>query len=143
MSAGHLEADTLQIGIASLRSIDVLKSRPGRTRGPLSEIMAYERLHETLLKTPARLLEDLAETAVEFFGVETAGVSLLERTTAEGDVFRWCAIAGRYAHALNMTMPRHMSPCGHVVGRNSPLLFRRPLADFPILQGMDPPVEEA
>jgi len=142
MSVGHPEPRAPQIRLTSLYPIEVLKSRSGRGRGSLSEIAAYERLHETLLRTPGRLLQDLVETAMALFAVGTVGISLLESRSGEGDIFRWCALAGSYAHALNTTLPRNRSPCGHVVELSSPLLLRHPLSDFPMLRGLEP-VEEA
>jgi hypothetical protein len=137
------EARLLNTTVSSLHSPDVLHSRPPRARGDLTEIAAYERLHEALLRTADELLQVLVETANELFGTETSGVSLLEAGADGGEIFRWHALAGRYARSLGAPLPRDQSPCGHVLERHALLLMRQPRHEFPLLENIDPPIEEA
>ncbi|MEO6237576.1 MAG: ATP-binding protein, partial [Vicinamibacterales bacterium] len=58
----------------------------------------------------------------------TAGISLLD-----GDVFRWDAVAGVSAASRGGTMPRHDSPCGVCIDRNSTQLMHLPDRRFPAL----------
>jgi PAS domain S-box-containing protein len=129
--------------VASLHTVDVLNGRPRRRAQPRDEFAAFQRLHQALIRSSGTALQALSETARELFEVETAGISLLERTDDGQEVFRWAAIDGRYASALNRTLPRSVSPCGHVLARNIPLLLTDPLGDFPVYDGVDPPIVEA
>ena len=57
-------------------------------------------------------------------------------------MFRWRAIAGRYAPRINATIPREGSPCGIGLERDSVLLFDRPERHFVALREMNLPIFE-
>jgi signal transduction histidine kinase len=57
------------------------------------------------------MLQKLAETALVLCRADTAGISLVE-AHGDAEVFRWEALAGVFAFALNHKMPRAASPCG-------------------------------
>jgi len=54
-------------------------------------------------------------------GSESAGLSLV---TDDGKHFYWPAIAGVWQPHIGGGTPRDFSPCGDVLDRNAPLLFR-------------------
>lgn len=93
-----------------------------------AEHRALTALVTELALHPRNMLQKLAEVALELCHAGTAGVSLLE-----ADVFRWEAVAGAAAAARGTTMPRHASPCGICIDRDSVQLLREPDRYFTVL----------
>ena len=117
--------------IANFDVVDIrsaLTIRPRRTSSLLDEHRAFSVLAAEMAANPRNMLQKLVELAVELCDAHSAGISLLE-----GDVFRWEAVAGVFAAARGGTMPRHQSPCGVCIDRDSTQLMH--LADrcFPAL----------
>lgn len=54
---------------------------------------------------------------------ESSGVSLFDE---DAGLFRWVAVAGRFAPYLNTTMPMDRSPCGTTVSRGTTVVMRDP-----------------
>lgn len=106
-----------------------------------AENQALRALAQTLADAPDKILQRLAETAVQLCRAETAGISLLEEQDGT-HVFRWVALAGVYSDRLNATMPRDASPCGTTIDRNATQLMYMPERVFPALKS-EPPVVEA
>ena len=128
---------------AALQSVFLtseLNRRPSRPPDHAAENRALIGLAEQLAKSPAGILQQLVETALELCGAHTAGVSLLE---ADGKRFYWPAIAGQWAEHLGGGTPRDYGPCGTVLDCNSALLFSHPERDFDYFAPVRPLVEEA
>ena len=75
------------------------------------------QLADAMAEQPSEVLQKLIDITCEVCRADTAGLSLLETHNGE-DLFRWEAVAGRYAPHRNHTMPRNASPCGTTVDRN-------------------------
>jgi len=107
-----------------------------------AENRALVALARQLATTPGDILQGLAEAALELCRAHSAGLSLIEDEEGQG-IFRWAAIAGRFAPNVNGTTPRDFSPCGVVVDSNAVQLFHRPGRQYPYLDGVSPPIVEA
>jgi signal transduction histidine kinase len=115
--------------------------RPSRLPDYATENRALKTLAQTMVDSPQTILQKLVETAHRLCKADTAGISLLEECNGE-EVFRWEALAGVFADRLNNTMPRHASPCGTTIDRNTTQLMYMAERVFPALKA-EPPVVEA
>ncbi|MGB8459479.1 MAG: PAS domain S-box protein [Candidatus Acidiferrum sp.] len=98
-------------------------------------------LAQALADSPGTILQTLADTILEVFQADSAGLSLL--TTHDGGKrFYWPAIAGRWNLHIGGGTPRDFGPCGDVLDRNMPLLFRHFERRYTYFQPVTPPVEE-
>jgi CheY-like chemotaxis protein len=118
-----------------------LERRPRRARDRAAERRGFKGLGEVLAGSPRRVLQALADAALELCGAQSAGVSIVEQ--AEGRcVFRWHAVSGRWGHLLWNTLPREYSPCGTVLDRNATQLMVLPERYFTPLAQLPPRVDE-
>lgn len=118
-----------------------LERRPSRAPDREGEKRGLQRLGEALASTPRRVLQSLAEVALELCRAGSAGVSLLEQE-GERRFFRWHAVAGSFAPLLWSTLPRELSPCGTVLDRREPLLMVSPERHFTPIAQISPAVAE-
>jgi len=127
-----------------LESVVATGELAARRRGPdyEAENRALVTLAKHLATSPRTILQKLAEATLELCRAHSAGLSLIEEE--EGRlIFRWPAIAGRFAVNVLGTTPRNFSPCGVVVDRNAVQLFRWPARYYPYLEEASPPIVEA
>jgi GAF domain-containing protein len=96
-------------------------------------------LADELSKAPQQIFGRLAEAAMQLTGAASAGISLLDAARGR---FVWPAVAGEWTPYLGGEMPRDFSPCGVVLDRDGPQLFRRPERHFAYIAKVSPPVEE-
>jgi GAF domain-containing protein len=126
---------------ATLESVLVpLVERSGRrTPDYAAENATLLWLADELAKAPQQIFGRLAEAAMQLTGAESAGISLLDAARGR---FVWPAVAGGWAEFVGGDMPRDFSPCGVVLDRDGPQLFRRPERYFAYIAAMSPPIEE-
>jgi PAS domain S-box-containing protein len=105
------------------------------------ENRALVALSRALADSPRAILQTLADTILEVCQVDSAGISLLT-TDDGGKRFYWPAIAGRWKPHIGGGTPRDFGPCGDVLDRNIPLLFRHLERRYTYFQPVTPPVEE-
>ena len=122
-----------------------LSQRTLRDRDLAAEHLALTALMEEMAIVAGksgsdRILQRLVETARRLCQADTAGVSMLEMH-GENEVFRWQAIAGRWAYLTGGTIDRGSSACGMVVRTNAPVLMERPQRHYGSLPGPDPIAE--
>ncbi|HVT18373.1 MAG TPA: PAS domain S-box protein [Thermoanaerobaculia bacterium] len=113
-------------GVVPLESVlctDELNRRPSRPPDYEKENRALVALSQALADSPRTVLQRLAETILETFQVDSAGVSLLIKEDG-GEHFHWPAIAGVWKPHIGGGTPRDFGPCGDVLDRNVPLMFR-------------------
>lgn len=121
---------------SSLFDVDIkaqLSQRSSRSPDYEAERLALLQLAEAMAEHPSEVLQKLIDITCEICRADTAGLSLLETQNGE-EVFRWEAVAGRYAAYRNHTMPRNASPCGTTVDRNASQLMYRVERAFPALK---------
>jgi PAS domain S-box-containing protein len=151
MSLTGIEGGQLSAGLATSRNVNApslrsvistaeLNKRPSRRPDYASECRALIALAEQIATSPERILQTLADTALELCGAQSAGVSLLE---ADGKHFYWPAVSGQWADKVGGGTPRDYGPCGTVLDCDAALLFSHPELDFDYFAPVTPSVEEA
>jgi signal transduction histidine kinase len=117
-----------------------LRERPSKKPTAESVVAAFEVLARQLASDPENILQTLVETAIDLCGAGSVGISIAEHGC--DPVFRWKAVAGRYSHFMNNTLPRYDSPCGVVLDREQPVLMTFPERYYRYLETVTPRVEE-
>jgi PAS domain S-box-containing protein len=92
-----------------------------------------------LADAPRTILQALADTILELLECGSAGVSLV---TEDGKRFYWPAIAGVWMAHIGEGTPRDFGPCGDVLDRDCPLMFRHPERRYTYFLPVKPTVEE-
>lgn len=113
--------------------------RPARPPDYEAENRALAALVQALADSPSTILQTLADTVLEVFKADSAGLSLL---TKDEKNFYWAAIAGGWRPHIGEGTPRNFGPCGDVLDCNSPLLFRHWERRYPYLLQALPLAEE-
>jgi PAS domain S-box-containing protein len=140
--ADRMDSDTFLGAPASLESIlctDELDRRPTRPANYESENRALVELAMALADSPRSILQRLAETILDVLRSESAGISLL---TKDEKRFYWPAIAGMWKPHIGGGTPRDFGPCGDVLDRNIPLMFRHFELRYNYFLPVTPPIEE-
>jgi signal transduction histidine kinase/ActR/RegA family two-component response regulator len=137
-SPNVLPSDSL-VPLESVLCTEELNRRPSRPPDYEAENRALAALVHTLADSPRTILQTLAETILEVFQSGSAGISLL---TKDEKSFYWPAIAGLWQPHIGGGTPRDFGPCGDVLDRNAPLLFKHFERRYPYLLAATPPVDE-
>ena len=96
-----------------LQAIIITEELRKRSARPPNESALNEALvilAQTMANSPERILQHLVDTALTLCQAQSAGISLLEEEEGR-PIFRWHALAGKYAPHVWGTTPRHFSPC--------------------------------
>jgi signal transduction histidine kinase/CheY-like chemotaxis protein len=122
-----------------------LTRRPSRERDLASEHLAVTALMEDMASAAGktcsdRILQRLVDTALSVCQADSAGMSMLEMDGAN-EVFRWRAMAGRWAHHAGGAIDRNRSACGVVVDTNAAVLMAWPHRHYGVLPGFGPVAE--
>src|SRR5262252_9451123 len=131
-------------GLVPLESIlctEELNARPARPRDYETENRALVSLAQALAESPRTILQTLADKILEVFQAGSAGLSLLTKEDG-GKRFYWPAVAGMWKPHIGGGTPRDFGPCGDVLDRNVPLLFRHFERRYPYLLPVTPPAVE-
>ena len=134
-------ADCSPVPLESILCTEELNRRPSRLPDYETENRALVALAKALADSPRTILQTLAETILDVFKADSAGLSLLTRNDG-GKRFYWPAIAGVWKPHAGGGTPRDFGPCGDVLDRNSPLLFRHFERRYPYLSEVMPAAEE-
>ncbi|HEX4053029.1 MAG TPA: PAS domain S-box protein [Tepidisphaeraceae bacterium] len=134
-----MESDA-PVALESILCTDELNRRPSRPPDYETENRALVALGQALADSPGTVLQKLAETILGVLRCGSAGISLM---TEDGKRFYWPAIAGAWTPHIGGGTPRDFGPCGDVLDRNMPLLFRRPERRYTYIRPVTPPIEEA
>ncbi len=119
-----------------------LRRRPSRPPDYQTENRALAALAKALADSPRTILQTLADTILEVFQADSAGLSLL--TTHDGGKrFTWPAIAGAWKPHVGGGTPREFGPCGDVLDCNAPMLFKHFERRYPYLLAATPAAKEA
>lgn len=129
------------MALRDLLGAEDFRRRPRRRRDDGRESVALRRLSRLFAEQPEAVLQALVDTAVEFCGADSAGISLEE---PDNGTFRWIVVAGSFSRYLNGRTPRNYSPCGSCLDLGRPQLYQvtKPYYDYlgvqadPILDGM-------
>jgi PAS domain S-box-containing protein len=136
-------------GLVPLEEIlctEELWRRPKRSPDFETESKALGRLAEALAQSPRTILQMLADTLLEVFKADSAGMSLLidddKKLHWDGNNFYWAAIAGAWSPLKGGGTPKGFGPCSDVLERNGPLLFKHWEWRYPYLAEATPLAEE-
>jgi signal transduction histidine kinase len=116
--------ETERIDLSQVIHTDALSQRLDRTPDYAAESRALVELARAMSRTPGRILDILAQKALELCAAGSAGISILEPAQPDATQFRWHALAGAWVPYIGAVMPRSYSPCGVVLDRNAPQLMR-------------------
>src|ERR1039458_1923078 len=105
---------------------DELHARPDRRANLAEESDCLRSLARVMANSPEELVDTLLQTALRLCNGGTAGLSVLDRTSNNEEVFRWTNLAGRFAGYVGGTTPRNFSLCGVTLDKGSPQLFAHP-----------------
>ena len=111
------------VPLESVLCTEELQRRPSRPPDYQAENGALVALTQALADAPRTILQTLADTILDVLQSDSAGVSLLTPHDG-GKTFYWPAIAGAWQPHIGGGTPRDFGPCGDVLDRNIPLLFR-------------------
>ncbi len=131
--------DRGQVPLNEILCTEELSRRPRRPPDYETENRALGRLIEALGNSPETILQVLADTLLEVFKADSAGLSLLAE---DGRNFEWVAIAGAWNPHLGGGTPRDFGPCGDVLDCGKPLLFKHWERRYPYLAAATPLAEE-
>jgi PAS domain S-box-containing protein len=129
-------------GLVPLEEIlctDEIRRRPLRAPDFETESRALGHLLDALAQSPRTIFQSLADTLLEVFKADSAGLSLL---TDDGQDFRWVAIAGAWSPHRGGGTPRDFGPCRDVLDCGRPLLFKHWERRYPLLAEATPLAEE-
>ena len=129
------------VPLESILCTEELNQRPSRHPDYEAENRALVLLVRALANSPRIILQTLADTILEVFQADSAGISLLTKEDG-GKRFYWPAIAGVWQPHVGGGTPRDFGPCGDVLDRNIPLMFRHFERRYTYFLPVTPPVEE-
>jgi GAF domain-containing protein len=135
-----LPGDSL-VPLESVLCTEELNRRPSRLPAYETENRALVTLVQALADSPRTILQKMAEIMLETFRADSSGFSLLTKGDG-GKRFHWPAIAGVWKPHIGGGTPREFGPCGDVLDRNAPLLFRHFERRYTYFQSVTPPVAE-
>ena len=138
-SPPKLPSDNL-VPLEAVLCTEELNRRPSRPPDSETENRALVELALALADSPPTILQTLAEKILEVLYAGSAGISLL---TGDEERFHWPAIAGQWQPHIGGGTPRNFGPCGDVLDRNGPLLFRHIERRYTYFLPVTPMVEEA
>lgn len=139
-SPAELQVDGL-VPLESVLYTEELNRRPLRPPDYQTENRALVLLSQALADSPRTILQEMAKIMLETFRADSAGFSLLTKEDG-GKRFVWPAIAGVWAGHIGGGTPRNFGPCGDVLDRNAPLLFKHLERRYTYFQPVTPPAEE-
>jgi hypothetical protein len=118
-----------------------LRTRNQRAADFDRESHVMKHLATELARAPETILQTLVESCLDIFSAGSAGISIDETENGQ-DVFKWHAVAGKFEKFLHATLPRHFSPCGVVLERNSVQLMSDPERHYPYIKDLGLPIHE-
>jgi PAS domain S-box-containing protein len=136
---GEVKLDRGLVPLEQILCTEELWHRPHRPPDYEAENRAFGKLVDALARAPRTVLQTLADTLLEVFKADSAGMSLL---TGDGKDFCWAAIAGAWSPHLGRGTPRDFGPCGDVLDCGRPLLFKHWEWRYPYLAEATPLAEE-
>ncbi len=126
--------------LETVLSTEELSQRPTRAPDYESENRVLAALARSLNDSPGTILQTLVDTILEVFSCGTVGISLLSDDASR---FYWPAVAGIWKAQIGGGTPRQFGPCGDVLDRNDPLLFKHLERRYTYFQGVKPLIAEA
>ena len=130
------------VRLDSILFTEELGARPSRPPDYPTENQALTNLAQSLADSPQTILQQLTDTILKVLNCGSAGISLLRQEDGIPR-FYWPAISGAWKAYVGGGTPRDFGPCGTVLDRNTPLLFKHVEKVFTYFGPVTPFVEEA
>jgi signal transduction histidine kinase len=131
-----------RIDLSRVINTDALTQRVARPPDYAAESRALLELARALSGTPERILDVLAQKALELCAAGSAGISILDQKQPNATQFRWYALAGAWTPYLGAVVPRNFSPCGIVLERDAPQLLSNPGIYYDYVNQIQPACHE-
>ncbi|CAG4916763.1 ATP-binding protein [Paraburkholderia gardini] len=128
--------------VAGVLATGAFLQRPARVADHLAENNLLITLIRALTGSPDVLLPSFAQSALRSCRAGSAGISLLEDTSAPDAAFRWVALAGQCDVLAGSRTRRDECPCGITLDLDTPQLFVRPQHFFACLRDAQPEIVE-
>jgi len=125
--------------VIDLQSDPSFARRQLHVRDVVAHIEGMNRLARVFVENPNRILQQLANAAVELCGADSAGISIEQKDGPADSFYHWAATAGQYSGFLNARLPRYPSACGVTIERQRPQIFRVSQRFFDVM-GIKAPV---
>jgi hypothetical protein len=110
--------------VLNLQSDAAFCARRLSTHDTVARMEAMQRLASAFVHHPDRMLQELADAAVELCGADSAGISVERPEGSDQEFYHWVATAGQYNGFLGAILPRYPSACGICLERAEPQHFR-------------------
>ncbi len=136
------KTEVAPVPLESILCTEELERRPSRPPDHARENRALAALLRSLADSPESTLQTLADTILDVLDCGSAGISLLTIHDG-GKRFFWPAIAGAWKPHIGGGTPRDFGPCGDVLDRNRPLLFKNVERRYTYFAPVTPQVAEA
>jgi hypothetical protein len=127
------------VALESILCTDELDRRSKRPPDYETESRALVALAQALADSPRTILQTLADTVLDVFKCDSAGISLL---TKDEKRFYWPAIAGVWKPHVGGGTPRDFGPCGDVLDRNCALMMKHVERRYDHFQPVTPLIEK-
>lgn len=126
MSGSTSITEDTGLEVIDLRSHPAFAARRLHVRDVAMQLEGMQRLAHAFVESPATILQELVNAAVDLCGADSAGISLEidKEQRSDTNYFQWVATAGQYDRFLNATLPRMPSACSTCLERGQPQLFR-------------------
>lgn len=126
---GHASEAVSRLAGTGLEVIDVqsdpaFAKRQLHVRDVASHAQGMGRLARAFVESPAKILQELVDAAVELCGADSAGISVVQNDSTDDNFYHWVATAGQYSGFLGAKLPRYPSACGVTLERGRPQIFR-------------------
>lgn len=125
--------------VTDISSGAVFANRVSRVHDMAAQMAGMARIARAFVEHPETLLQELVNTAIEFCGADSAGISIEKENPTDAEYFEWVATAGQFSGFLNAVLPRYPSACSVCLDRGRPQLFRVGQRFFDIL-GVEAPL---
>jgi len=131
---GPFTASEHGLEVTDLATHPAFFERPLQFRNPVLQTSGMARLAEAFVDAPETILQELANSAIDLCGADSAGISVQHLDSAGGVCYKWVATAGVYEHWLDAILPGAPSACSQCLERGGPQLFRVAEPFFELLQ---------
>jgi len=136
MEASFINTKSLGLEVIDLEEYPDFSERPTHPMSLETQVLFMERLAETLMQSPNSFLQLLVDSALEFCGADSAGISVEQYSTDAANAgpardthadpvgYQWVATAGQYGPLLDAVIPRSPSACDICLHRGRPQIYR-------------------
>lgn len=142
MTGSTLNLEETGLEVVSIDQDLDFASRQLHTRDIATQMAAINRLTRAFVEKPDTILQELVNSAVEFCGADSAGISIEKDDKSDEEYYHWIATAGVYSNFLDAVLPQHPSACGVCLAENKPQHFRVTERFFQILNVNAPTVTD-